>query len=140
MPNSERRLDAVDGGGAPRDEALAGTVHHQLGLLLQALGRNDTHARARHRFADAWLYALNRRAQWWAPEQASMPSRQGGNDATSSRSFQRGTLGRTSTALPVASSPCRSNTFLARSIPRVTIAMDSPFERVDEISHFTRAR
>ena len=35
--------DAVDRSGALRHEALAGTVHHELGLLLQALGAHEEH-------------------------------------------------------------------------------------------------
>ena len=52
-----------------------------------------------------WLNFWNSRAHWWAPEQASTPMRQGGSEAMSSSSLARGTLGRTSTLLPVASTP-----------------------------------
>lgn len=51
---------------------------------------------------------------------------QGGQEAPAS-SRLRGTFGRTSTVLPVASTPCGANTSLARSIPRVTMATEFPF-------------
>ena len=38
-----------------------------------------------------------------------------------------GALGRTSTALPVASTPCTAKTFFAKSTPIITIVMDFPF-------------
>ena len=56
-----------------------------------------------------------------------MPTRQGGGAAISPGSLPRGTLGRTRAGLPVASTPCTAKTFLAKSIPTVTIAVDFPF-------------
>jgi len=76
-----------------------------------------------------WPCLANSRAQWCAPEHASMPIRQGGSDATSGSSLPRVTAGRCSATLPVASTPCRANTFFARSMPSVTIAMDFPSHR-----------
>jgi hypothetical protein len=52
-----------------------------------------------------WPNFSNSRAQWWAPEHASMPIRQGGSEAMSSSSLARGTLGRTSAGLPDSSTP-----------------------------------
>src|SRR5688572_24723408 len=50
----------------------------------------------------------------------------------------RAKLGRTSAARPVASTPCTAKTFLARSIPRVTIAMDFPFRTMSRMRRSTR--
>ena len=57
-----------------------------------------------------------------------MPMRHGGKAAISSSSLPRGTLGQTSTGLPVASTPCTAKTFYPKSIPIVTIVMDFPFK------------
>ena len=49
----------------------------------------------------------------------------------------------TSTGLPLSSTPCTANTFLARSIPTVTMRMDFPFRGSDEVwkrHHGTRCR
>ena len=48
-----------------------------------------------------------------------MPMRHGGSGAMSSSGLPRGTLGRTSTGLPLASIPCTAKTFFAKSIPTV---------------------
>jgi hypothetical protein len=48
---------------------------------------------------------------WWAPLQASMPTRQGGSIAISSSSLARDTSGRTSADLPAAFTPCRAKRF-----------------------------
>ena len=80
-----------------------------------------------------WPKRLNSLAQWWAPEQASMPIRQGGNWATISSNCPRTTLGLINTALPLWSTPCKANTFLARSMPTVTIPMDFPFRMNDSV-------
>lgn len=51
----------------------------------------------------------------------------------SSSRLAHGILGRTNTALPVASTPCTAKTFLARSIPMVTMAvMTPPFHKTSE--------
>ena len=47
-----------------------------------------------------WPNGANCRAQWCAPEQASMPITHGGSVATSSSSLARGTVGRRSSGLP----------------------------------------
>ena len=38
--------------------------------------------------------------------------------------------------LPLSSTPCTANTFLARSIPTVIMFMDFPFRGVDEMARF----
>lgn len=58
-----------------------------------------------------------------------MPIRHGGRLAMSSSSLSRATLGRTSAGLPDASTPCTAKTFLARSMPTVTMLMDFPFHK-----------
>ena len=106
-------------GGARFDEALAGAVHHQPGLLLDALDRHEAHVRAAARprrspprrprrscracrscgtgatnlgaiSRTVWPCAANSRAQWCAPEHASMPIVHGGSEAISSCSLARG--------------------------------------------------
>lgn len=73
---------------------------------------------------------------WWAPLQASMPMRQGGSFAISSSSLARDTSGRTSVDFPAAFTPCTAKTFLARSIPTVTIVMISPSVTLMKRIHF----
>ena len=68
------------------------------------------------------------RAQWCAPEQASMPMVHGGRLATSAFSLVRGTRGCSNSGLPASFTPCSAKTFLARSIPTVRMAMTSPSE------------
>jgi len=46
-------------------------------------------------------------------------------------SQQDGTLGRSSTGLPVASTPCTAKAFFARSIPSITIVMISPLGQIE---------
>ena len=53
-----------------------------------------------------WPKAANCRAQWCAPEHASMPIVHGGRVATNSSSFARGTAGRLSSGLPASLTPC----------------------------------
>lgn len=55
-----------------------------------------------------------------------MPIRHAGNCAVNVASWPRGTRGLASIALPVSSTPSMGNTFLARSIPIVTIAVEFP--------------
>lgn len=63
-----------------------------------------------------------------------MPMRHGGSAAMNSSSLARATLGRQSTGLPVASTPCSAKTFFARSIPMVTMAvMEFPFRQTSEL-------
>src|SRR4029453_16214521 len=80
-----------------------------------------------------WPCMANNRAQWCAPEQASLAMVHGGNNATSSLSLARATFGRCSSGLPASFTPCSANTFLARSIPTIEIDMHLPlFEHLDE--------
>ena len=51
----------------------------------------------------------------------------------SSSSLSRATLGRTSAGLPEASTPCTAKTFLARSMPTVTMGMDFPFHKTSAL-------
>lgn len=67
-----------------------------------------------------WPQDWNWRAHWCAPPHASMPIKHGGNAATSSISFSRRTVLR-STVCPIRSTPCTVNTDFARSIPTVVI-------------------
>ena len=48
----QQAADAVEGGGALLHEPLAGAVHQQLRLLLDALGRNEAHVGAADGFTD----------------------------------------------------------------------------------------
>ena len=48
----EQAADAVDGGGALLDPALADPVHAQARLLVLALDRHEAHVRPLHRLAD----------------------------------------------------------------------------------------
>jgi hypothetical protein len=59
-----------------------------------------------------------RRAHSWAPEHASMPIRHGGNCATSSLSFARESV-RRSTTSPFELTPCNEKLLFAKSIPSV---------------------
>jgi hypothetical protein len=52
-----------------------------------------------------------------------MPIKHGGDRAIRSTSAERATLGRTRTGVPAASTPCRANTFFARSMPRLTMVL-----------------
>lgn len=54
-----------------------------------------------------------------------MPTVHGGGYASSSISSARDTSGRTNDGLPALSTPRSANTFLARSIPTTTTALDS---------------
>src|ERR1019366_9541553 len=65
-----------------------------------------------------------------------MPITHGGSAATTALSLPRATFGCFSLGAPASSTPCSAKTFLARSIPRVTIAMTSPSEGADETSNF----
>jgi hypothetical protein len=58
-----------------------------------AIGRNELGGNEPHGVAMA-------SAQWWPPEQASMATVHGGNEAISSCSLARATLGRTRAGLP----------------------------------------
>jgi hypothetical protein len=69
---------------------------------------------------------MNRRAQWCAPEQASMPMVHGAKLAITSCSLPRGTLGRTSSGLPASVTPWTAKTFLARSMPTYRMSMAFP--------------
>jgi hypothetical protein len=51
----------------------------------------------------------------------------GGSEAISSCSLARATAGRTSAGLPASSTPWTAKTFLARSMPTWTMAVDFPF-------------
>lgn len=50
-----------------------------------------------------------------------------GTCATITSNWLRATLGLMKTALPLWSMPCKANTFLARSMPTVTMLKDFPF-------------
>ena len=72
-----------------------------------------------------------------------MPMTHGGNWTINGNSCSRVTLGLTSTALPLSSTPCTAKTFLARSIPTVIMFMDFPFRGFDvrcKLHHGTRCR
>jgi hypothetical protein len=51
----------------------------------------------------------------------------GGRAATTSLSSWRASLGWRNCISPLSFTPCSANTFLARSSPTATIAMDFPF-------------
>src|ERR1035437_5311960 len=76
-----------------------------------------------------WPCWRNSLAQWCAPEQAAMPMTQGGNCAMRGRRCSRDTFGLTNADLPLSSTPCTANTFLARSIPTVIMLMDENVSR-----------
>jgi hypothetical protein len=57
-----------------------------------------------------------------------MAIKQGGSAAMASKSLARGTAGRTSAGLPASSTPCRANTFFAKSMPTHTMVMGFPFQ------------
>ena len=107
MARTEALHGFADGGGIGR-VVLASLAAH-------AVGGNELGGQAK------------RRAQWWAPEQASMPMVHDGNAATTPLSLARATLGWRITTAPPALTPCRANTFLARSIPAYRMLMDFPF-------------
>ena len=68
---------------------------------------------------------------------ASIAIVHGGSEATSACSLARATLGRRRSTCPVSFTPCSANTFLTRSMPTVTIAMDFPFSNeLMRHSHF----
>ena len=60
------------------------------------------------------------------PQMRFVPIKHGGKLAISSSSLLRFTSGFTSSGFPDAPTPCTAKTFLARSIPTVTIDMDFP--------------
>ncbi len=62
-----------------------------------------------------------------------MPIRHGGRLAISGNKSARETLGLTNAGLPLSSTPCTANTFLARSIPTVIMFMTFPSRGVDEM-------
>ena len=155
----QQATNVVDQRGALLDVALAGTMHKQARLLIDALhgtkrmlGRVTASAMAAASAASfllrlplmrrgttnlgairrtVCLNFANSRAYRWAPLQAYMLIRHAGRLAMSSSSLARATSGLTGTGLPLSSMPCTAKTFFARSIPTVTIAMTCPLEQVD---------
>ena len=77
-------------------------------------------------FVQHWFNLAARRAVVGA-EHASMPTRHGGSEATTSSSLPRPTLGASARACLSHPSQAGQNTLLAKSIPRVTMAMRFPF-------------
>ena len=109
------------------------------GVVLAAFAREAVggHELRRHQ-AHGVTELSNSRAQWWAPEQAYMPIRQGGKDAMSSSNLARGTLGPSSAGLPASSTTCTAKTFFAKSCQMDANGYDihktsfCKYKRVDE--------
>jgi hypothetical protein len=78
-------------------------------------------------FEERMALLVEREVHWRSDKKRERLMKEARLKYPQSASLPRGTLGRTRAGLPEASTPCTAKTFLARSMPTVTIAMDFPF-------------